>query len=135
MSLYLALTTGPLAGQLTASIASRDDATTTALYNVGRTKLVPTLISNLTVIKALGLALGTALLDAISANPNYKYIGPALENGLLDVSDPLTQAAIDGFVPLVLTQGQADTLKNLARVSDPVSVDQVSAALNGGSNV
>jgi hypothetical protein len=133
MTLHDELTTGPLAAEMATFLAIRNDAAIAEIYNRGRTKLVETHVGNLTVVGLLGIEDGNRLLDAIYSNADYRYVTDGLKAARLDISDPLVRAALDAMAMAgVITTPQADLLKNLAVVPDPVSVDAVSAALNRG---
>jgi hypothetical protein len=132
MALYNELTVGPLAAAIAPHLAARNDAKIAEILSASRTRLAPTKVGNLAVLKTLGIAAGNVLLDAIYLNATYRYVRPALESNNLDVSDPLVRATLDSLVPATITQVQADAIKNLALVPDPVTVDQVSAAIAGG---
>lgn len=99
--------------------------------NVGRTKAIKFEIGNGTILETLGLTVGTAVLDAIHAAPQYKYVLPMLDQGRLDIGSDIAQAAVQGMVPALLTQEQADSLKNLGISPDPVTWQQVQDALLG----
>ena len=92
----------------------------------GRTKLVCTEVGNGLILNTIGLTSGNALLDAIGGNTNFKYVKPLLEQGRLDVSSALGQGALDGYAQAaVITQAEADALKALGQVADPVSEYEV----------
>lgn len=113
-------------------LANRDDGAIAAALSSGRTKLVYTEIGNGTVLAQLGLDAGNALLDAIYSNANFRYVKSLLDQGRLDVSSPLVRNALDDFATIgVITQAQADQLKSLAEVPDPVMPQDVARALEG----
>lgn len=110
----------------------RDDGAIAAALSVGRTKTVHTEIGNGMVLATLGLASGNALLDAIYNTPDFRYVKPLLEQGRLDISTPLASGALDGLAGAgVITQDEANAIKALAIVPDPVSVQDVAKALEG----
>ncbi|MGZ8172564.1 MAG: hypothetical protein ACXWT0_01550 [Methylobacter sp.] len=134
MSILDELNAEPLATAIASFRAVRNDAAITALYNEGRTRLETTKIGNLAVLRTLGVAAGNALLDAIYNNTDFRYVKAGLERGDLDVSHELVRATLDGLATAqVITQEQADAVKNLALVPDPVSVSDISNALNGAA--
>ena len=100
--------------------------------SVGRTKLVATEIGNGTILAELGIAAGNQLLDAIYNAPDFRYVKPLLEQGRLDIGSAVTQAALDALALAgACTQADADKLKALALVPDPVSSQEVTKALEG----
>lgn len=112
-------------------LQNRDDGAIAAALSVGRTKLVPTEIGNGTILETIGLTAGNTLLDVLNTAPDFRYVKPLLEQGRLRVDSGLVRATLDTLVPSVLTQAQADALKNLALVPDPVSSQDVAKALEG----
>lgn len=100
--------------------ATRDTEAIAAALSLGRVRLVPTEIGAGSVLETIGLSTGNALLDAVAAAPDYRHVKPLLEQGRLRIDSPLVRATLDGLVPAVLTQAQADALKALAEVADPM---------------
>lgn len=125
------LTTGLLAEQLAPLIAVRNDVAIAELLNTGRTKLIKTEIGYLTILRELGLESGNNLLDAITSNTLFRYVKPGLEIGTLDVSDALVRITLDQLaISSVITQLEADKLKNLAIVPDIIAISTISDTLN-----
>ena len=116
--------------ELQALAAVRNDLAIATVLSVGRTRLVPTEVGVGTILEVLGLTLGNTLIDTINGAHQFRHIKPLLEQGRLRLDAALVQATIQGLVPSVLTQEQADALASLARVPDPIGVNAVSAALN-----
>lgn len=112
-------------------LLDRNDGAIAAALSVGRTRIVPTEIGKGRILETLGLDAGNALLDVIDGAPEFRHVKHLVANGWLDIGSPIVRAAVDGLVPSVLTQAQADALKSLAVVADPVSAQQVAAALEG----
>jgi hypothetical protein len=112
-------------------IASGEHGEIAALVSVGRTRPSSTEIGNGTILEVLGLTLGTQVLDVINSTPAYKYVVPLLEQGRLLIGSVVAQAAVQAFVPALLTQAQADSLKSLGIAPAPVSVGEVIEALKG----
>ena len=115
-----------------ALIASRDHQAIADVVNVGRTKPSNTEIGNGTILEILGLTLGTQVLDVINSTPAYKYVVPLLEQGRLLIASATAQTAVQAFVPALLTQEQADSIKVLGVMDDHVSAARVANALDGG---
>ena len=113
-------------------IASRDHQAIADAVNMGRTKPSAAEIGNGTILEKLGLTLGTQVLDVINSTPAYKYVVPLLEQGRLLIGSTVAQAAVQAFVPALLTQEQADSLKALGIADDHVSAARVANALDGG---
>ena len=114
-------------------ILSRDHQAIADVVNVDRTKPSTTEIGNGTILEVLGLTLGTTVLDIIHATPSYKYVVPLLEQGRLKIGSSVAQTAVQAFVTGgVLDQAQADSLKILGVVDNPISALQVANALDGG---
>lgn len=106
---------------LPAAIRDTQDAQVIAdALSVGRTRLEATEIGNGSILETIGLAAGNALLDVINTAPDFRYVRPLLEQGRLRVDSVLVRATLDSLVPAVLTLAQADALKALAAVPDPV---------------
>lgn len=103
-------------------INSKDHQAIADMVNIGRTKSSTTEIGNGTILEVLGLTLGTAVLDVIYGTPTYKYVVPLLEQGRLTISSNVAQAAVQAFVTAgMLTQEQADGLKNLGKQPDHIT--------------
>lgn len=110
-------------------IASRDHQLIADAVNVGRVKPTTTEIGNGTVLEVLGLELGTSVLDIIGSIPTYKYVVPLLEQGRLSIGSDVAQSAVQAFVPGLLNQEQADSLKKLGWQPNPISEFDVRCAL------
>lgn len=78
-----------------------------------RTKKVHMEVGNGTILEVLGIAAGNALLDVIYSDANFRHVKPLVEQGRLSLDSTLVQMTLDSLVPAVLTQAQADKLKNL----------------------
>ena len=102
-----------------------------AVLSVGRTRVVRTEIGKGAIIEAIGLTAGNGLLDVIDSDPAYRHVKQLLENGWFNVGSALARASLDTLVPTVLTQREADTLKALAVVPDPITAQDVARALEG----
>lgn len=102
-------------------LASQDHQAIADTVNVGRTRPSDTEIGNGTILEVLGLELGTAVLDVVYATASYKYVVPLLEQGRLKIGSSVAQAAVQAFVPGLLSQEQADALKSLGSVPNPIS--------------
>lgn len=117
-------------------IAKRDDAAIAAAVNLIRNPAIASRqIGFGMVLDALGSDEGAAVLDKIDSLrpsvPRLKYVWILLEKGELDVGLPSVRSGLDALVDVAMTDAQAAKLKALAEVSDPVSVSDVSNALNG----
>jgi hypothetical protein len=97
--------------------------------NVGRTRPSDTEIGNGTILEVLGLVLGNQVLDVVKATPDYKYVIPLLEQGRLKIGSTVAQSAVQAFVPAILTQAQADSVKSLGTTPNPISEFDVRCAL------
>lgn len=102
-------------------LATRDHQAIADTVNINRTKPTPLEIGNGTILEVLGLPLGTAVLDVIYSTANYKYVVPLLEQGRLKIGSSVAQTAVQAFVPAMLTQEQADSLKNLGKQPDHIT--------------
>lgn len=119
-------------------VESRADASIAAALSEGRTRPTETMGGYGYVMEHLGPINGAALLDALEAlapsQQPIKWAFRLLERGSLDFGSPATRAQLDALVTAnVLPAGAASALKAAAEVADPVSVDDVSAALSGRS--
>lgn len=104
--------------------------------SVGRTRVVPRPIGFGSILDALGPEDGAAVLDALeqlsTQNRVVYWAWYLLRAGTLDIGSPNSRAQLDVLVQLgVLTTAQADAVKALAVVPDPVTSQQVTAALEG----
>lgn len=50
------------------------------------------------ILETIGITNGNTLLDAIKNTPDFRYVYPLLEQGRLDLSSPLVEMALTGFV-------------------------------------
>lgn len=112
-----------------ALLASRDYQAIADALSAGRTKSQPTAIGKGTIIGVLGMAVGNAFLDVIDNVPDYRHIKDVIRAGVFDVSLEASKFGIDAMVPGVLTQAEADALKALGAVPDPVTAAQVEVAM------
>jgi hypothetical protein len=113
-----------------AALAARDCATLAALLSPGRTRANAREIGNGTILDTLGLAAGTAFLDVITNDAQFRYVKPLIEQGRLLIGSALVQQTVQGFAATgVLTQAQADSLCALGQEPDPVTPQEVAAAL------
>jgi hypothetical protein len=108
-----------------------DHGAIAAALSVGRTKLVKTEIGEGTILATLGLEAGNAFLDVVDAHPDFRHVKKIVARGEFDMSSPVSQAGVQGMVPTVLTQEQADALQGLAVQPDPVASQDVTRALEG----
>ena len=100
--------------------------------SAGRTKIVPTEIGKGKVIATIGLASANNLLDVIDTAPDFRHVRQLLASGWLDVGTPLTRGSLDELaVSGIITQAEADAIKALAEVPDPVTSQEVTKALEG----
>lgn len=121
-------------------IASRDDKAILAVVNAGRTALKDRRVNAATILSELPIAgpvQGGVVLDKLEAAgaqvPACKWASRLLLTEIgINVGDPNTQAMLDALAAgSVLTQAEAAALKALAVQPDPLTLDQVSRALNG----
>ena len=116
-----------------AAITARDCNEIARIHSIGRTAMQTRFVTARTVLAECGLN-GAALLDKLDAAapgiPSVKWAMVFLrQDSGLDVGHPNTQALLQGMVPAVLAQSEADQLKNLALLPAPVSAPQVADAL------
>jgi hypothetical protein len=124
--------------------AARNDAAIAAALSVGRTKTTSRFTSARGVLEKYpaGPVAADALLTKLET---YATAGQPLSslvrraNGFLsqpdglDLGSPATLAMLDALLGYgVITQTEHDGLTSICTVADPVSVNAVSAALNGG---
>lgn len=102
-----------------------------SIVSAGRVKANSTEVGYGTILETVGLTKGNAMIDVITATPDYKYVVPLLEQGRLLIGSALAQAAVQAFVPALLTQGEADSLKNLGLTPDPVGWEACRTAIQG----
>ena len=119
-----------------ALVAARDYQAIAAALNVGRVRATPTAIGKGSIIGVLGMAAGNAFLDVIDNVADYRHVKDIIRNGAFDVSLPVSKYGIDAMVPAVLTQVEANALKALGEVPDPVTAAEGEVAIKNpyGSN-
>jgi hypothetical protein len=121
---------------LQALAAARNDAGLADALSVGRTKQVPVDVGNGTLLDVLGLTVGNALIDLIHNTASYRYVVPLLDQGRLRLDSPLVQGTLAQLTGQQIAAGvtldavHVAALNALCVVDDPVSTDEVSAALN-----
>lgn len=112
-----------------------DTQTIADALSVGRTRAVPTDAGNGTVLEALGLSVGNALLDVLYSQAAYRHVKPLLEQGRLRLDSPLAAGALGALVGVEIaagvtfTQAHADALLARAQVPDPLSEFSVRCAI------
>jgi hypothetical protein len=110
----------------------RDDGAIAAALSAGRKKLVVTEIGLGSILNTIGFDAGNALLDALYARPEFRYVTPLIEQGRLDISSVLARSSLDALAQGgVIAQQSADALKALAEVDNPVGAQDVARALEG----
>jgi hypothetical protein len=102
------------------------------IVNVGRVKPNKVEIGNGTILEVFGLTLGTQVLDAVYNTPAFKYVIPLLEQGRLQIGSDVAQAAVQSMVSALLTQEQADKLKNLGFDANPTNWQACNQAVDEG---
>jgi hypothetical protein len=122
--------------EFAALVKDRNDVGVAVALSVGRVRAVETFGGYGYVMERLGPTGGASLLDALesmaASSPPIKWAFRLLERGALDFGSAATRAQLDALVGAgVLPAPAAAALKAGAEVADPVSVSDVSAALNG----
>ena len=112
-----------------ALVASKDYQALADALSAGRTKPQATAIGKGTIIGVLDMTVGNAFLDVIDNVPDYRHIKDVIRAGVFDVSLEASKFGIDAMVPAVLTQAEADALKALGTMPDPVTAAQVEVAM------
>lgn len=118
--------------ECTAHIASKNIDAIVAIMSAGRTKPNAREIGNGTILEVLGIATGNALLDVLLSSDvesPYRHVKPLIEQGRLLIGSTLVQATLGAFVPDILSQAQADSLRSLGRDPNPYAAQEVSDAL------
>lgn len=132
------------ADEIRAAIAARpellalvpDTFALAAALSQGRTKLVPTEIGNGTILEAIGLSAGNALLDVINTAPDFRHVKPLIEQGRLRLDSALVLGTLQSLVAAtVITQAHADALVARATAPDPVTEYEVRAAIRSADGV
>lgn len=117
---------------------ARDVDALVAALSTGRTRIVRVDAGNGTVLEALGLSVGNALLDVLYSAPQFRHVKPLLEQGRLRLDAPLVRATVQAMVgqqiasSITFEQAHADALLSLAVEPDPVSADAVWIAITDG---
>lgn len=124
--------------ELADMVTARDDAGIAAALSAGRTRLRRTQIGPGTILAALGPTGGAQLLDtltAMAADPQYSAVKWALkviDRGEFDLGVAAARAQVATLAAGgVMTAQTRDALLALGEEPDPVSVADVSDALNG----
>jgi hypothetical protein len=108
--------------------AQQDTQAIADALSVGRVALRTVLVGNGQILSTLGLAAGNVLLDALGSLPDYRHVRPMLEQGTLDIANPLVRAGLDGLVAAnVLAADGAAALKALAEYPETISEQAVRA--------
>jgi hypothetical protein len=113
-----------------AAVAEKDCEAIAAVMSAGRKRGNAREIGNGTILEVLGLATGNALLDAINATPDFRYVKMLLDQGRLKIGSQLVQDALDGFVNAeLLTVAQGAALQALGLEDYPYTPQEVAEAL------
>lgn len=110
---------------------NRNDGTIAAALSVGRTRIIKTEIGKGSIISCLGLEVANDFLDAVDSLPDFRHAKYLLLTDKLDIGNTLTRSIVDSLVPGLLTSEQAEALKALAEISDPIASHEVTKALEG----
>ena len=112
-------------------IAAGDFHVLATKVSVGRTVPKKTSIGEGTILEILGITAGNAFLDVIDNVPDYRHVKKIVARGDFDMSTGVSQAGVQALVPAILTQEQADALKNLGKEAAPVTWEACRAAVQG----
>lgn len=123
------------------ALAARDDVALAAALSVGRYRLCRTQIGPGTIMATLGAADGATLLETLTAMaaqaatvPQYvpiKWAMQIINRGELDLGAPAAREQVATLAAGgVMSQAARDALLALGQEPDPLSVSEVSAALN-----
>jgi hypothetical protein len=107
-------------------ITAKDPFTIAKIMSVGLKRPTDYEIGNGRILQVLGITVGSAFLDVINSNDVYRYVRPLLETGRFLIGAPEAQAAVQAFVPAVLTQEQADAICDLGMESYEYSAQEIS---------
>lgn len=111
-------------------IASRDLVAIATLASTGRTKNNMREIGTGTILEIMGMVTGTNVIDALYADPAFKYVKPLIEQGRLQVGSPLVKSALDMLVAGgVCSQSQAEAMYATGRTQDKITPQEVEALL------
>lgn len=110
-------------------LTSRDCQTIADVLSIGRVRVVKTEVGKGIIIDTIGLTAANPVLDYIDNTPTYRHVKQLLENGWFDIGSDLARASLDAFVPTLLTREEADKLKALAEVPNPISAREVAIAI------
>lgn len=118
-----------------AHLPDRRDDLIAQVLSVGRVRVQKTLGGIGTVLETLGPEAGAAVLDGLEAikagNAAVKWAWFLIERGELDFGSSATRGMIDQLVAGgALPAGAGAALKAVAEVPNPITVNQVSDALN-----
>lgn len=107
-----------------------DTAAIAAALSVGRTRLVHTEIGNGSILQAMGIAEGNAVLDFINTHSDLRHVKPLVEQGRLRLDAEMTRQFLQTFVNINLcSQASANRLLAMAQAPDPVDETTVKRAL------
>lgn len=107
-----------------------DTAAIAAAISADRKKLVHTEIGNGSILQAMGITQGNAVLDFIYTHNDFRHVRPMLEQGRLRLDAAMTLQFLQLFVAQGLcTQESANALIAMAQVPDPIDEMLVRRAL------
>lgn len=113
-------------------IAAKEHGQIAAIVSAGRTKPSTREIGNGTILEAIGLTHGNAMLDVIYTDPAFRHVKPLLEQGRLIIGSPLVVQTIQGMVAGgVIPAATGSALLALTTEPAPVSVQEVIKAMEG----
>jgi hypothetical protein len=111
------------------ALAARDCDAIAVLLSPGRMRANGREIGYGVILETVGIEAGNRLIDFIQAQQELRHVVQLLANGWLRIGSPLAQGALQSFVPVAISQANADALCALGIEPDPYTAQQVAAAL------
>ncbi|MRV72563.1 hypothetical protein GJ700_12680 [Duganella sp. FT92W] len=112
------------------ALAAKDCQALAAIMSADRTRPNNREVGNGTILETLGLVAGNALLDVLHTDTTFRHVKPLLDQGRLLIGSPLVADVLRQLAAAnVITQAGADALIALGREPDPLTAQELAAAL------
>lgn len=111
------------------ALEMRDCELIASILSTGRTRSNGREIGYGVILETIGIQAGNRLIDFIQDQTELRHVVRLLANGWLSIGSPLAQGALQSFVPIAISQEDANKLCALGIEHAPYTAQQVAASL------
>ena len=111
------------------ALAARDCDALAVLMSPGRTRANGLQIGCGVILATIGIDAGNRLIDFIQSQPELRHVVRLINNGWLDIGEPLPQHMLRSFPAEAISSADAEALCALGQQPDPFTAQQVAEAV------